>query len=237
MEKNKFFSAIKNSMFPHYDCPFCGKETIDGKLCKNCKSYLIMPKYCAICGEHVSEIDNLCNECKEQKRYFDASRSVAEYNSVVSKAVQDLKYNAKRYIAEDFAGLLADVFVKTGWNVDYVCAVPSSPMRMKERGFNHSEDIAKSFCKLCNLQYVDLIKKVKETRHQTEISQEERYKNLDDAFKLNDDIDIKNKNILIVDDVFTTGSTLNACAKATRKGKPNKIFCLTIGKTLFESGR
>ncbi|MBQ8468492.1 MAG: ComF family protein [Clostridia bacterium] len=232
MAENKFFNFLKRTMFPSFGCPFCDCETLNGELCKNCKKLLIQPQFCEICGEHVSEMDKICNECKETKRSFDQSRSVAEYRDAVSMAVINLKYNGRRYIADGFAKLLSGLFESTGWKVDYVCSVPSSKNRIKERGFNHAQDIAKKFCENCGLEYVELLDKIKETDHQTNMTMEERLTNLQGAFKLRDK-DIKGKNILIVDDVFTTGSTLDACSKAIRKGKPNKIYCLTIGKTVF----
>ena len=230
----KIIEKIEKLMFPHYACAFCGRETPDGELCDACRKFLIVPKVCDICGEHISDDSTICMSCKEYKRNFDKSLSVAEYNQTTAAAVMALKYAGKRYLATDFAKLLAQKYVESGFDADIVCSVPSSKERLKERGFDHAKDIAKEFCKMTGLEYKDLLVKIKHTEHQTELSREQRLVNLEGSFAAQNVTEIKGKKILIVDDVFTTGSTLSCCAKALRKAKPAKIFCLTVAKTVLE---
>lgn len=232
MTKDKFWNKIKETLFPHYSCAICGKETPNGKLCDGCKEFLIVPNYCARCGEHVGESDTLCLECSETNWNFDKNVSVFEYNQFTASPILAMKYKEKRYLAKDFAKLLYERYVAAGFDAEIVCSVPSSPKRLKERGYNHAEDLAKEFCKLANLPYAELLTKTKETEHQTELAREERKQNLVDAFVCTDKT-VKGKKVLIIDDVFTTGSTLDACSKAIKKCKPSNIYCLTIAKTLY----
>jgi len=232
MANSRILNKIKEILFPHYSCVICGRETKDGKLCDECKEYQIMPKFCERCGEHVGEHDKLCLECAETKWHFDKSVSVFDYNATTASSILAMKYKEKRYLSKDFARLLKQRYEAAGFDADVVCCVPSSPKRLKERGYNHAKDLAEEFCKIIDLPYAELLDKIKETEHQTELSRDERKKNLTDAFVCTDKT-IKGKKVLIIDDVFTTGSTLDACAKALKKCKPEKIYCLTIAKTLL----
>lgn len=229
-----FLKKIDEVLYPHYGCAFCGRETPNGEICGKCKDFLIVPKLCPVCGEHISDDSTICMSCKKFERHFDKSLSVAEYNQTTAAAIMALKYSGRRYLAKDFARLLAQKYAESDFDVAFVCAVPSSAKRLKERGYNHAEEIAKEFCQITGLEFANLIAKTKDTEHQTELSQEQRLTNLDGSFEATCGEEVKGKNILIIDDVFTTGSTLSCCAKALKKKKPAKIYCLTVAKTVLE---
>ncbi len=218
-------------MFPHFVCPICERETPDGKLCENCLKLKIQPNFCEICGEHVSAESRICLECKEMNRIFDWHGSVLLYGEAVSRSVQKLKFAGAKYLAKDFAKLLAEKFVADNIDVDLVTFVPSTAKRIKQRGYNQAEEIAKNFCKIVNLPCVAVLDKIKDTAEQKELSRKDRLKNLIDSFAVKDAALVKGKNVLVIDDVFTTGSTMTACAKAMKKAKANKIYCLTVAKT------
>lgn len=235
MAKSKILTKIGEVLFPHYACPMCDRETLGGVLCPDCQKFVIKPNYCEVCGEHVGAKDKLCMSCKETKRSFDKSFSVFEYNQQTARAILAMKYREKRYLAKDFAKLLHTKYVEAGIACDVVCFVPSSPKRLKKRGYNHAEDLAKEFCKLADLPCKPLLDKIKETEHQTELTREQRKTNVIDAFVCTDKQSAKGKVVLLLDDVFTTGSTLQECSKALKKARPKKIYCLTIAKTILES--
>lgn len=229
----EIINKTETIVFPHYSCVFCGRETLNGEVCNNCKQHFIKPKYCEICGEHISDNENICIECKEH-RDFDRNWSVVEYNEITSRAIIKLKFKGAKYLAEDFANILVAKFKEINEHIDIVCAVPSHSKRIKERGYNQAEEIAKSFCAKTGLTYATLIKKDKDTAHQTGLSKADRLKNLKDSFSIADDWLTKGRNVLIIDDVFTTGSTISACAQILKKHKVNKVFSLTVAKTAIK---
>ena len=123
----------------------------------------------------------------------------------------------------------------TYYPIDYMVCVPMSKARLRKKGFNHSLLLAKDLSKLSNIIFLkDALIKIKDTKTQVGLNYDERKRNLKNSFILKEKYKntLKNKNILIVDDVFTTGSTINECAKALKLcGKANKIISITIAKT------
>lgn len=224
-------NKIENTMFPHYVCPFCETETPDGQVCDSCKKLLIKPKYCIKCGAHIPESANVCMQCKEVERIFDQNFSVYLYDDCVSMAIQKLKFKGAKYLAIDFAKILAEKYNTLDFDVDIVTFVPSTAKRIKERGYNQAKEVAQEFSKLVSLPCIDLLAKVKETAHQVDLNRKERLENLIDSFAVVDKWQVKGKNILVIDDVFTTGSTMTACARALKKAKAQKVYGLTLAKT------
>ena len=231
MNKQTFLEKLNNVLFPHYSCPFCGRETQDGVVCKSCNHNKINANFCAKCGEHILDNEKICYICKDLERVFDSNYSCYEYNEETSGAIMALKYNDKKYLAKDFAKILFERFKTLDLHIDIVTSVPMSAEAQKKREYNHAAEIAKEFCKLADLKYEDLLAKIKSTPRQAELGRDERIKNLVGSFAIIDKQVIKDKNILIIDDVFTTGSTMTACATELKKAKPNKVYCLTVTKT------
>ena len=230
----KLFNSLAEIIFPNYSCPFCGIETPDGVVCDSCKKYLIDAPFCQKCGEHVEDGNVVCIECKDGDRFFDSNHSVYIYNSVTSNPITKLKYNGAKYYAEVLAKILYEKFIQLNLNVDFVCSVPCTENSKKKRGYNHAEEIAKHFCNLAKLDYQNCLRKIKETPHQADLGLKERLHNLIGSFKVTDKWLVKDKNILIIDDVFTTGSTMSACAKELKRSKAKNVFGLTVTKTLLK---
>lgn len=228
---SNIIEKVEHTMFPHYVCPFCGDETPGGVVCADCNKSLIAPMFCEKCGEHVSEGSRVCIECKEIERLFDRNYSVYRYENHVAASIKRFKFNNAKYLATDFAKLLAKKFADVNIDVDIVTCVPSTKQRIKERGYNQAAEMAKGFANVVELPFVEALIKTKETPHQIELSKAERLKNLAGSFSVVDKWLIKGKNVLIIDDVFTTGSTMSACAKVLKKAGANKVYCLTLAKT------
>jgi ComF family protein len=236
----KFFTKIKNVIgtaedvvYPHYACVVCGRESPSGQLCENCKQYLIAEPCCAICGEHISDGGIVCDECKDG-RLFDKNRSVFVYGGNVAESILALKFRGAKYKAIDFAKLLAQKYSEFGEIADVVCYVPATQKRERLRGYNQAKELALEFCKITGLPFVELLTKTKETGHQAELSREERLTNLANSFAVTDRWLARNRKVLVIDDVLTTGSTLNACAKVLKHAHAKKVYCLTIAKTEYK---
>ena len=228
---SKMINVAEDTMFPHYVCPFCGAETPDGVVCNECNKSLITPSFCEKCGEHVGENARVCMECKEIERLFDRSLSVFKYENSIAAAIKRFKFNGAKYLAEDFAMLLAAKFNSINIDVDIITCVPSTQKNIKERGYNQAAEMAKHFAEIVNLPFAEVLLKTKETPHQIDLTKQQRLKNLAGSFSVVDKWLVKNKSILIIDDVFTTGSTMSACAKVIKKAGANKVYCFTLAKT------
>ena len=240
----KLWTRLENLIFVNHGCLACRREIADGSefsLCENCMKNLdeISGNICSICGEKVLQDNKLCDNCKTLKYNFDQSRSFAYYSDIESKITKRFKYSSKKYYAEYIARLMAknEEYFE---GVEYLTFVPIGVKRRSERGFNQAEEIALCLGKIFNIPVVDIFKKIGSERHQAGLSQKERQDNLSGTIVLRDglELEVKGKVIMIIDDVFTTGSTLSECAKVIKAGKankPKKILCYTFAKTIFYS--
>ncbi len=188
---------------------------------------------CAFCGAE-AQTDNhgLCAECAKGISIFVNAPSIHEideytagllYNNVSSYAVKRLKYNGQKYIAPYLAQFI-DVGGLT--DIDAVVPVPLYQRRKNQRGFNQSTLIAKALCKRYDLELDEtLLKRIKNTPRQTSLGVGKRHVNLKGAFLASPNC--KGLTVLLVDDVRTTGSTLEACAISLKKAGCTHVYAAT----------
>lgn len=189
----------------------------------------------------------LCQNCYEKLEFYvlpislsvlpiediqlDSLIAAVRYDRIIGSLLHYLKYKH----AEDIAEYCADfLFFSTYFpDTDYISAVPIHSSRQSERGFNQAELIAKSLSTLMKIPYRQFLKKNKKTRSQASLqNQHDRIHNLDAAFMLVENSgkkdSLKNRSILLIDDVCTTGSTLNSCAKILKREGAEQVIGLTI---------
>ncbi|MBQ8425188.1 MAG: ComF family protein [Clostridia bacterium] len=217
---------LENLIFENHSCIACGKEIPDGTKFSICEK----------CFNKMKKID----EDKMIKYYwlnekeiaFNKSIAFYVYDEIVSSIVKSFKYSSKKYYAKYIAMLMTenlDIFN----DYDYLTFVPITSKRLKSRGYNQAEEIAKEISKITKIPVVELIRKTKETRNQAELSKEDRINNLKDSFVIIDKENIiKDKKIIIIDDVFTTGTTMKRCSFEIKKLKPKEIFVMTFARTM-----
>lgn len=237
----KMFVSFEDMISAEHACLSCDKEILDGtkyQLCDKCRNELekIDGRYCAKCGEILSDGKMLCELCKGFEYEFDSNRSIFYYNDTSSNIIKKFKYGGRKYYAKHIAKMMTEdklIFE----NIDAIAYVPISKKRRKIRGFNQAEEIAKEISILTNIPVVDLLDKVIDKKNQAKLSQKDRLENLKGTFALNKDFEdkIKGKRILIVDDVFTTGATLSECASVIKQASPKCVKTLTFAKTKLNS--
>ena len=120
------------------------------------------------------------------------------------------------------------------WKIDLICYVPLFTTREKDRGYNQARELAQNLSKLTNIEVCDDIIRIRDTPTQTKLSRRERQENVKDCFKLTKPSTFKNLNILLIDDVFTTGSTTNEISKQLKKVGANKVYVLTVAHAGFK---
>ncbi len=220
-------------------CVVCNKEIFnDGYFCDNCKKELPVQNgaICEHCGRKLKVSQNYCTTCKGKLVNIDKSRSAYDYAQPINVLIKRLKYYNGRYLAKLFAQDLANVYFKNYFNADCVTFVPMTKKAYKKRGYNQSEILAKEFCALTNLPLVECLEKTKETNRQATLNKEERIKNLKDCFKATDRKLIKEKKVIIIDDVSTTGSTAEVLAKELKRVGAKEVFLLTVASVPPKDG-
>lgn len=219
---------------PH--CFGCERPIEDGHyLCESCfeKIERVAPPFCQLCGSPLAskEID-LCEDCAHKKRYFDLARSFGLYypgeEGVLERMIKAFKYNGERALAKEFARYLAQAAEDMREKFELITFVPQTRKKQRERGFNQAQLIAQRLGKLLQKETVQALLKIKETRPQVELRGEERLQNLKNAFLANEP---SCDNILLIDDVFTTGTTVNECSRALKEAGYKRVFVLTVART------
>jgi len=221
---------------PEYSCLVCGRECRDTNLliCDNCKNILIpiTSHVCEKCGNPIPENSYICDECKNTEWFFDKARAAYIFDDYSKKIVYNLKYYGKKFAAKHISQKLI-VPLGSFESPQLFIPIPLHEKRLKERGFNQSELIANALSELTTIPIcTTAIKRAIETETQTGKNKEERKANIVGAFKVTDKSKIINKNIVLIDDVFTTGATANECARVLKKSGAAKVYVLTVLKTV-----
>jgi ComF family protein len=179
----------------------------------------------------------ICAACiKDPPRYF-KSISVLKYDEFSKALITKFKYSDKTYIAKYFAGLMFNHVKEIIKDVDIIAPVPLHKFRLMRRKYNQAALIANHFAKLSGKKIInDLLIRSKNTKAQSGLNKKLRSKNIAGAFALNEKYlpEILGKNVLLIDDVITTGATIDACSKVLKKGKVERIYVVTLAKRVLE---
>ncbi|MBI2031626.1 MAG: ComF family protein [Candidatus Levybacteria bacterium] len=227
-----------NLIFPKY-CVGCKK--LGRYLCDKCFSYLSFDTQgiCVVCN-HAST-NNLTHPGCKTKYTIDGIFSSLSYNPIVKKLIYNFKY---RPYLSDLKKLLIDLFFEgliqreEFYNTNQylkgksvLVPIPLHVSKMRIRGYNQSEILAKGLEGKLNLKKYDFLKRIKKTVSQAGLSQKERRKNISGAFAVFSDISLdRYPNIFLVDDIFTTGSTLNEAAKVLKRAGVKSVWGLTLAR-------
>lgn len=236
------YKNLLNFVYPKgFACMNCGQEIFadDTLLCDYCKKDLplIVGSKCLHCGEPITGAGKYCLNCKGKKFECEKIVSPFAYDGFIKKFIVGLKYDNKKYYAECLGKYMAMEFEKELLPCDIVTCVPLCEKRMKQRGYNQAELLGIEFAKNINKEfYPNLLIRVKETPSQTKLSQIDRHKNMEDAFKVSDRKIIKDKIVVIIDDVYTTGATVSECAKKLTSAGAKYVYAVTAGHTILRRG-
>lgn len=210
--------------------------------------YLFFPKKCPFCKTIINNAQTACSTCaKNLEREVSIRKLVVEetgkevfcvspfsYKNEIKAAICDYKFNGKLSYAELFAKEIAQEVIRHFSDIDYITEVPLHKKRQKERGFNQSTILAQKIGKIINVPYKEILIKSKNHKIQHTLSSNERAQNVKGAYSVIDDIIFKGKNILICDDIITTGNTLKECAKVLLKNGAKTVYCATIASANLE---
>lgn len=231
-------NIIFDLLFPkHITCNVCSKDIFEegsNGICSECQKTLpkIVGQVCFKCGIPIHSIDRYCDFCKKSKPY-EMARSCYEYKGKIVTLIHNLKFNNAQYLAEDFSKDLCKLYKTEKYSCDIVIPVPMTQARLKSRGYNQAGLLANGLSKLINLPYDENnLLKIKDTKSQVGLDFSERKNNLIDAFKTKDKKFFKGKKVLLVDDIFTTGATIECCARALKKGGASQVFAITVAHTM-----
>lgn len=212
-------------------CNICGR-TGAGAACSICLASLdyLQGATCLHCGKQLSEQygDSICPDCKVGDFYFERAYSCFEYSGMGKELIYKFKYEGKTQLSGVIAGLMEERLRNERLSTDIIVPVPIHENKLKLRGFNQSYLVARELGKRLGKPVIDCLERIKETKEQYNLDRVERHLNIVNAFsiKLMYNID-KYKSILLVDDIYTTGSTVNECSKVLKRLGAKTIYVIT----------
>lgn len=236
--KKEWADAAADLLFPPR-CPVCDKPVAyydrKRRICRGCVSGLpvIRGSRCFCCGRQLKDQEKeFCADCRKNgtKRYFIRGLPLCTYDDVMRTSIYRLKYGGRREYAEFYGAMMAEAFgsaVKRA-GIQGIIPVPLHPKREYERGYNQAALLARAFGKRVGIPvYEDYVVRTRHTPPMKMLSAGERQNNLKKAFKIGRN-DVKLKITIVIDDIYTTGSTIDAVAKALKEAGMLKVYFLTL---------
>ncbi|KKP37037.1 hypothetical protein A2483_04140 [Candidatus Peregrinibacteria bacterium RIFOXYC2_FULL_33_13] len=215
-----------NFIFPER-CIFCRK--LGGYICSECdKNFIeVKPQICYFC-EEVSVFGKICPRCKNFFS-FDNLFICYRYKFFLKKLLLNFKYNFRSILAKKCALLIYKRIKEINFKNCLICYVPSDKKRFRWRGFCHTQLIARYLSDYLDLECKDILEKKVNSDFQSRLDRGARMSNIKGKFSVRFNCNIVNKNIILIDDVVSTGSTLNECAKALRNAGARRVFAVVMG--------
>lgn len=225
---------FKGLIFPRR-CPVCDEVLeFNGELiCKECKpklKYILEPR-CKKCEKQlITQEQEYCYDCKNKKHFYKEGIAGFSHVGVIKKSIYDIKYSNKREYVNFYVKEMSKLYKRyiLDWNCDGIIPVPLHFRKKIKRGYNQAEIIAKAFSRELGIKmYGNLLKRQKYTKPQKELNDIQRKKNLEKAFKITKNI-VELKKAILVDDIYTTGNTIDACAKELLNSGVDEVYYLSI---------
>jgi len=218
---------IKKLIYPNL-CALCKKLIPEGHICNSCQTKLLESNYCPRCKKMVKEYE--CPHCES-----DIIIGLLRYEKGAKRAIARWKYTGVRkygdVFAKEFSYKLDEEEIK---NIDAFIPVPVSKNRLNRRGFNQAADLSQSLSKILGIKTLDILQRNRKTKAQSKCTIEERIENIANSINVIDQADdiffVNNVNIAIVDDIYTTGSTIRECVKVLRQRYENikKVYVFVV---------
>ena len=192
-------------------------------------------KKCVYCGKEKPNPEYICFECSEKlKQLLCEGNSLYYYFDVVRKVCHNFKYNEQPYIGEYMAQEMAESIISKKIDFDIITFVPIHKKRRSGRGYDQSEILAKHIAQILGKPFLPTLARIRNTSAQFSLGAAERAKNISNAFEIYPNINISGKKLLIIDDIYTTGSTINECTKTINAANADADY-FTFAKEEKES--
>jgi ComF family protein len=231
--------SLADFVYPPVCCG-CDTEVEEGLVCEGCRLALFTHELavCPKCGRPCTRTAETCGHC-EDRFSLSRVRALGVYAPPFNNLVQAFKYSGKTRVGELLGQALSALVEQDEVlsEADAVCPIPLHPARLRERGFNQSLLLAAAVSMTTGIPLADCLVRWKNTSTQTtKTSPEKRRKNLEGAFRLKPDADVRGKTVLLVDDVMTTGATLDPAARELLKGGAASVMGAVVAAAHAASG-
>lgn len=228
---NRAAAFLLDFTFPCY-CVSCGVPVSSryNHLCRRCFNTLkLAERGCPVCSSVPDK--SACAFCSGRIFYPSRHISVFEYEGAVKSIIHALKFDGLKHVYRIIVPFLADCLADFGDDIDLITSVPMNRKKYAARGYNQSELLAQSLSKSSGIPFLKLLREKGDSMHQREFSYSARYINVIDRYETIHNNKINDKSILIIDDVFTTGATINECSRQLLSSGARSVFSLTVARS------
>lgn len=235
MKLKELFQKLHKTVYDrNYTCYLCRNEVFKGEtFCASCRKNLPYNlNFCTRCGRKIKQ-SGYCMDCRAQKSIFDKARSLFVYEGEAKNIVHSFK-NGNPYMAEGLAQEALPIVEREFFDTDFIAFVPMTKKAQDKRGYNQSEQFARSMSALTGILVEEFFEKTRDTSEQKSLTKEERQKNLHGAFHLKKRAICKDKVILLVDDTLTTGVTAGELCRLLYGAHAKKVYLLTIASVVLQ---
>lgn len=237
MSINNILNRVSDNLIDVFypkKCPFCeqviGRNELTCEECIDSLNYISSPR-CLKCGKAIHNIQQeYCSDCNRKKHIFDRGVAAVMYSDDMRASMHRFKYNCQRNYGEAYAHIIYDScgFIIKHWNIDAIIPVPMYEKKKRVRGYNQAEIIAVELGKIMNKPVIsDALIRTVNTKPMKELDDIERTKNLQKAFILGKSM-IKYRQVLLVDDIYTTGTTIDECSAVLKSSGVKKVYYVSM---------
>ena len=239
MRKLTLLQSILDMLYP-VRCPVCGEIVTpkDRRICIPCESKLqvICQPRCKKCSKPIEqEQREYCSDCERKEYHFQYGYALWVYDSIMKKSISDFKYNHKKEYAKYYIQAIIDNYGEKIKHMapDIIVPVPIHKSKRRDRGYNQAEILGRGIGKELDIPVLpDLLVRNKKTLPQKQLNDKERLLNLQEAFAYNNESSLvyqgKMNVVLLIDDIYTTGSTIEACTNILLQNQVKQVYFLTL---------
>lgn len=235
------FDELLTFLFP-YPCVICNQPVrMNQYVCRSCKSdihYIGRNSVCSICYTPVPDGETLCGGCMLKPPHYERLVSGVYYSTAIRKSLHRYKFRGRSDLHGSFSKLMCEQLVKQGCtDFDAVVPIPLSKERYRERGYNQAGLLAEDIARHFSVPYIcDALYRKRNTQRQSELAHQYREGNVRGAFALGNAENLKDKHVLLIDDIFTTGATIREASRILAKSGC-RITVSTVAVARSASGR
>ena len=236
----RFLQSLADILYPK-TCLSCKSKvsavTDEDLICKKCYSEIEinLPPFCFACGRHLKKNNlnkNICPACVRNRLHFDRAFSPCVYDGVTKKLIHEFKYKGKDNLGKPLSKIMINFIKEYSLPLnylDFIIPMPLHKTRLREREFNQAEILSMYIAREFKKDSVSgVLLRHRQTKTQTELKNKERFLNVANSFSVDSRLSLKKKNLLLIDDVLTTGATSSEAALALKNAGAQTVFVLTL---------
>jgi len=218
--------------------PLNNKPQRDLWLCARCEALFetVAAPICNTCGMPTENPVEKCSTCYGKNLYFEQNRAAFTYDALMRDMMHELKFRNKKYVAQGLGRLWAKILQKSSDSLnitDYILVpLPMHKKKQRERGFNQAEILATELSKTLKIPTEHILERILDTPPQSGLHPQLRAENVEGVFNVRPNFNPKGKSYILIDDIYTTGASLNECARTLKNAGAHHILCMTLAITV-----